>query len=122
MSFLQAWEDLMAPKTVHYEDILNVTAQPAPTYGPPPVPDPKPEEPGKTFLSSWKPADSNSTHQKSTKTIHHFCTVTDDVQLPDHYLGVWRRYHVPSKLDVLQSKKNEVCHVHDAQLLIIIIN
>ena len=33
------------------------------------------------------------------KNVHHFCTVTDDVMLPDYYRGTWRKYHVPSKHD-----------------------
>ena len=33
------------------------------------------------------------------KNVHHFCTVSDDVMLPDYYRGTWRKYHVPSKYD-----------------------
>ena len=31
--------------------------------------------------------------------LHHFCSMNDDVMLPDYYRGTWRKYHVPSKND-----------------------
>ena len=123
----QAWEDLCAPQQVHYEDILNVTAQTAPIHDKTmdgqtdqTCNDSRPvsRAGGSTFLSTWTPAEGDpralgdldvTTKVKPKgsfdKSIHHFCTVTEDLQLPDHFRGIWRRYHVPSKADALRGKQ-----------------
>lgn len=41
--------------------------------------------------------DSSACDKKSMKTVHHFCMMRHDVQLPDPYKGVWSRYIVHNK-------------------------
>lgn len=120
----------MAPRTVRYEDVLNVTAQPAQIHEskPPAGQESETHMGGSTFLSTWMPVEDmpddiesvvdvveeakDKPKAKAEKSIHHFCTFTDDMQLPDHYRGVWRRYHVPSKHDITPSQKSEVSNIN----------
>lgn len=105
----KAWQDLLAPNEVTYEDIMSVNAQPSQLH-----PRKDTEATSKEasdevstltsqgFLSSWTaaaPAAAEGGKKKGRNSIHHFCKVREDVQLPDHLRGVWRRYHMPSKYD-----------------------
>ena len=130
MTFMihQAYEDLVAPAAVTYEDICSIDAKPAAIH-PKPVPAPAKEpapEPAVSFLGSWvpvratgddggeeeeeKPRREAQRPPRVAKNIHHFCKVGDDVQLPDHFRGVWRRYHVPSKYDYIHKVRHFRCY------------
>ena len=116
----QCYEDLHAPSTVHYEDIISVQAKPSLIHirdDAPPAPETADD--GTTtqpatlaFLSSWQPLEGADTPRpavrKTENSVHHFCTMTGDVQLPDHLRGTWRRYHVPSKYNSVEAPIPEV--------------
>ncbi|ELT94016.1 hypothetical protein CAPTEDRAFT_222812 [Capitella teleta] len=97
----QAWHDLQLPSTVTREDILSLQGVQREI-------ETKPMREGSRdrLLGSWQPAKVEGSkgqgHWRTNKSIHHFCKESNAVQLPDHYKGVWRRYHVPSKHNILE--------------------
>ena len=63
-----------------------------------------------SFLSSWKPMsprkypplseeEKEKEQKPPAKNIHHFCTLTEDFQLPDEFRNIGRKYHTPNKFD-----------------------
>ena len=89
------------PSSVTIEDVCHIEAQKTTLF------DKNPEQ---SHLSSWTPVKHQKDQPKEEgsgsppikkRNIHHFCTTTEDIQLPDHLRGVWKRYHVPSKYDYL---------------------
>lgn len=57
-----------------------------------------------SFLSAWKPVaekrkheDDGQVEERPSKSVHHFCTVTTEYQLPEEFWNVGRKYHTPSR-------------------------
>ena len=57
-----------------------------------------------SFLSTWKPATERQPSMEPIlevatppKHIHHFCTVTNEYQLPEQFRHLGRKYHAPDK-------------------------
>ena len=105
----------MAPAEVTYEDIISINAQTSQLHPRKDEPKTTPESPAPpstamSFLSSWIPLEGAEKPQPvqrgPERSVHHFCTVTEDIQLPDHLRGTWRKYHVPNKYEFLQNKKD----------------
>ncbi|XP_046576439.1 LOW QUALITY PROTEIN: uncharacterized protein LOC124284394 [Haliotis rubra] len=105
----QAYEDLLAPPTATYEDLVKVEGTqkelqdrqiPTPFTGPRlPV-----YSTSVSFLSSWAPTTERKympTAEKEDdggkKSIHHFCKMTSEFQLPKHFQNIGRKYHTPDQ-------------------------
>lgn len=105
----QAYEDLLAPPTATYEDLVKVEGTqkelqdrqiPTPFTGPRlPV-----YSTSVSFLSSWAPTTerkymptSEVEDEGGKKSIHHFCKMTSEFQLPKHFQNVGRKYHTPDQ-------------------------
>ncbi|XP_076446152.1 uncharacterized protein LOC143283739 isoform X2 [Babylonia areolata] len=108
MDIQQAWQDLMAPAEVTYEELMNVTGDsldfhtrgiPGPTTGH----RPNVNSSSVSFLSTWAPTavgakvreDKAKTPEPPTRNIHHFCKMTSDFQLPREFRNTGRKYHAP---------------------------
>lgn len=97
------------PDATH-EDLVGVTGKTAVLEGRhPPLPGFKTAETNVhsnsvSFLSAWKPVaekrkldDDVEAEQRPSKSVHHFCTLTTEYQLPEEFWNVGRKYHTPSR-------------------------
>jgi hypothetical protein len=57
-----------------------------------------------SFLSTWKPKLEKEPSMETIlevstppKNIHHFCTVTNEYQLPEQFKHLGRKYHTPEQ-------------------------
>ncbi|WAR00024.1 TTC6-like protein [Mya arenaria] len=105
----KAWEEYRMPNVTH-EDLVGITGKQAMLEGRhPPLPGFKSFETpvhsdSVSFLSAWKPVGDKREREEDveeekrpSKSVHHFCTVTREYQLPDEFLNVGRKYHTPSR-------------------------
>ena len=87
----------MAPQVVTNEDLLGIVGKSLTSRGD--------NIAALSLIGRWAEVKNNeegsTSEGKVAKSIHHFCMPGKDVQLPDPYRGIWRRYHVPSKHDFL---------------------
>lgn len=108
----------MVPHVATYEDLVGIKGkqtelldrQPFFVASRPPLmasqPKPTVYSMSTSFLSAWKPkekkeesAEEVSESQPQRNSVHHFCTVTNDYQLPKEFQNIGRKYHTPSKID-----------------------
>ncbi|XP_052281417.1 uncharacterized protein LOC127878913 isoform X2 [Dreissena polymorpha] len=105
----KAWEDLNMPDITH-EELVGISGKPAPLEGRhPPLPGFRTSEipvhsNSVSFLSAWKPVAEKRKREgdveeekRPSKSVHHFCTVTTEYQLPEEFVNVGRKYHTPSR-------------------------
>ncbi|KAK7097844.1 uncharacterized protein [Littorina saxatilis] len=110
LNIQQAWQDLLAPPDATYEELVSVIGEPLDfhTRGiPGPVTGERPtvNSSSVSFLSTWAPtgltlAEKGVTKkpkapEEPTRSIHHFCKMTDAFQLPQEFRNVARKYHTP---------------------------
>lgn len=58
-----------------------------------------------SFLSAWKPVsekrkretEDTEVDKRPSKSVHHFCTMTTEYQLPEQFVNIGRKYHTPSR-------------------------
>ena len=93
---LQAWRDLLMPKEVRYEDVIFLAADPCVFHkkklraasSPEPRLRSHSTSPTKgRLIGMW-----DDRIGKERTTVHHFCTMTSEVQLPEPYRGLWREH------------------------------
>jgi hypothetical protein len=117
----QAWEDLQVPLEVNYDDLVSITGQTADLKERSPEkavvekgPKPHVVSEAISFLSTWAPQEEQTvtppeqTKRGMTKNMHHFCTVTNDFQLPKPFQGVTRKYQTAAKYEITQSEDGKL--------------
>ncbi|XP_071127902.1 uncharacterized protein [Mytilus edulis] len=104
----KAWEDLAVPPNATYEDLVSVSGKPIGiqerSTGKAEINHINVQSQAVSFLSTWQPAVEREPSMEpilevSTppKHIHHFCTVTNEYQLPEQFRHLGRKYHAPEK-------------------------
>ncbi|CAG2247704.1 Tetratricopeptide repeat protein 6 [Mytilus edulis] len=104
----KAWEDLAVPPNATYEDLVSVSGKPIGiqerSTGKAEINHINVQSQAVSFLSTWQPAVEREPTMEpilevSTppKHIHHFCTVTNEYQLPEQFRHLGRKYHAPEK-------------------------
>nr|XP_006822240.1 PREDICTED: microtubule-associated protein 1B-like [Saccoglossus kowalevskii] len=114
----QAWQDVNAPESVTYEDIVNIEGEIQPLesrieISKTDLPRAKSKIPifssSVSFLSTWAPKEKPKTEKKQPPrepermSIHHFCTHAPELPLPGHLQAVSRTYHTPAKYGIQQN-------------------
>ncbi|KAL4230368.1 cytochrome c oxidase subunit 1 [Mactra antiquata] len=108
----KAWEDLNQPDVTN-EMLVGVMGSQAVLEGRhPPLPGFKTaQQPvysnSVSFLSAWKPVSEKrkrdledvEAEQRPSKSVHHFCTMTTEYQLPEQFVNIGRKYHTPSRFE-----------------------
>ncbi|KAL3878456.1 hypothetical protein ACJMK2_030805 [Sinanodonta woodiana] len=113
MDIKKAYEDLLLPPNATYEDLISIKGKqlelegrnlPLPGFK---VPQKVPSQSSSvSFLSTWKPVAEREKPEReekppeSSRNIHHFCTVTQEYQLPREFWHVGRKYHTPGKYHI----------------------
>jgi len=95
---------------VSHEDLVGITGKPAVLEGRhPPLPEFRSfqtpvNSTSVSFLSAWKPVaekrereEDVAEEKRPSKSVHHFCTVTREYQLPEEFTNVGRKYHTPAR-------------------------
>ncbi|XP_070553805.1 uncharacterized protein [Ptychodera flava] len=120
----QAWQDILMPQDVSYEDIVHVEGEPHPIE--------ERKEVSKTdviigsripvfsssvsFLSTWAPKEKKTYETVKeepsglvrTRSIHHFCTHAPELPLPGHLQAVTRTFHAPAKYGLQQKTAEQI--------------
>lgn len=111
LNIQQAWQDLMAPPEATYEDLVSIVGESVDFHSrgiPGPVMEDRPHVHSSSisFLSTWAPTGAsfqNNGKEKPTvpevptRSIHHFCKMTTEFQLPAEFRNVGRKYHAPDR-------------------------
>jgi len=104
----QAWEDLALPAHATYEDLVSVSGKPLEiqkrSTGKAEINEITVQSEAVSFLSTWKPKLEKEPSMETIlevstppKHIHHFCTVTNEYQLPEQFKHLGRKYHTPEQ-------------------------
>ena len=97
------------PKEVSYEDVISISADGCVLHKKNTreretsrVSVPRPQG---SVMGLW---DQRGDQKAGRTTIHHFCTVTDTVQLPEPYRGLWRQHQTLGRRGLARTMLVEV--------------
>ena len=93
------------PKEVSYEDVISVSAEGCVLH----KKDTRERETSAvsqgSLMGLW---DRRGEQKEGRTTIHHFCTVTDALQLPEPYRGLWRQHQTQGRRGLARTMLVEV--------------
>ena len=103
------------PKEVSYEDVISVSAEGCVLH----KKDTREKEREASGVSVPRPQgsvmglwDRRGELREGRTTIHHFCTVTDALQLPEPFRGLWRQHQTQGRRGLARTMLVEVRTVY----------